>query len=102
MRPKLPAIKVSGGHLVPVIREPAAAAAARLIDRIAGEVGPPDVLVSDPVLARLIDERPDSIRGRGWPSFRRWTATVRCCPGRRAAAFRVGDPAEPCSSRAQG
>jgi hypothetical protein len=40
MRPKLPAIEVSGGHLVPVICEPAAAAAARLIDRIAGEVGP--------------------------------------------------------------
>jgi len=46
MRPKLPAIEVSGGHLVLVICEPAAAAASQLIDRIAGQVGPPDVLVN--------------------------------------------------------
>jgi hypothetical protein len=44
---------------------------------------------ADPVLARLIDERPDSIRGRRWPSCRRRTAAVRCCPGRRGSSFSV-------------
>ena len=50
---------------------------------------------ADPVLARLIGDRPDFDPGRGWLSCRRWTRTAPCCSKPPPAAVRRGDPPHP-------